>query len=39
VAEGFHVVDNGGALVEAEYCGEIRGLDARVRALALKGFD
>ena len=47
-AEGEHVlhlrhrlrvVDDGRAVVEAEDGGEIRGLDARVAALAFEGFD
>ena len=39
VAEGFDVVDDGGALVEAEHRRKIRGLDARVGALAFERFD
>src|SRR6185312_10461044 len=39
VAERLDVVDDRRALVEAEDGGEIRGLDARVGALALEGLD
>ncbi len=39
VAEGFDVVDNGGALVEADGGGEIGWFDAGVGALAFEGFD
>ena len=39
MAEGFHVVHDGRAHVEAERRREIRGLDARVGALAFEGFD
>ena len=39
MAEGFHVVHDGRAHVEAERRREIGGLDARVGALAFEGFD
>ena len=39
VAEGLDVVDDGRAVVEAEDCGEKRRFDARIRTLALEGFE
>ncbi len=39
VAEGLHVVDDGGAHVEPHRGGKIGGLDARVRALAFQRLD
>ncbi len=39
VADGLHVVHDGRLHVEAEHGGEIRRLDARIRALAFEGLE
>ena len=39
LAEGLHVVNNGGATIQTNGCGEVGGLNARVRAHAFNGVD